>query len=42
MVISSREGTVISLGITLSPVHMISMSGASLDPIVFRYSDVAI
>ena len=42
MVISSREETVISLGITLSPVHITSMSGANFDPIVFRYSDVAI
>ena len=32
----------ISLGITLSPVHMMSISGASLVPMVFRYSDVAI
>ena len=42
MVISSREETVISLGMTLSPVHITSMSGANFDPIVFRYSDVAI
>ena len=41
-VISSRLATVISRGITLSPVHMMSMSGANLDPIVFKYSDDAI
>ena len=41
-VISSKEDTVISLGMTLSPVHMTSISGASLDPMEFRYSDVAI
>lgn len=37
--ISSTEWIVIRLEMTFGPVHITSMSGSSLVPTVFRYSD---